>query len=607
MNTSLRHWEYYGMHTVFDNLYKSSSENQSFRKLYRIIISEENILLAYRSIKSNKGSKTEGTDKFTIDNYKGMTKGEFIQFIRDDLTNYKPKAVRRKMIPKPNGEKRPLGIPCMKDRLIQQMFKQVLEPIAEAKFHKHSYGFRPIRSANHAIARCASLVNRYQLNYVVDIDIRGFFDNVNHTLLMKQLWNMGIKDRIVLKIIMKMLKAPIKGEGLPSKGTPQGGILSPLLSNIVLNDLDQWVYSQWEGFKTKREYSGDNKKNRALKTTNLKEGYIVRYADDFKIFARDWKTAQKWYHAVRLYLKERLKLDISLEKSKVIKLRKDYSEFLGFKICAKVKGRNNKGRLKYVMQTNIKNKKKQEIKSKVKKKIKKIQKEPIAENILNLNQYIAGIQNYFKYATNVFRELKDVSYKLSTLMYNRLKDISKKKYPLNANQTYKKRYSLTYKTWEIAGVYIYPLHDINYVVTRLLPNKYNVYTIEGRAAIDKNLDMMVNSQLEVLRKSLTLNNSIEFYDNRLSRYSMKKGRCEITERFLYAYEVHCHHYIPLHLGGDDSYNNLRIIHVDIHKLIHATRLETIEKYMKEWSLNDEMVRKINQYRKKCNLKAITMN
>ncbi len=112
---------------------------------------------------------------------------------------------------------------------------------------------------------------------------------------MKQLWNMGIKDRIVLKIIMKMLKAPIKGEGLPSKGTPQGGILSPLLSNIVLNDLDQWVYSQWEGFKTKREYSGDNKKNRALKTTNLKEGYIVRYADDFKIFARDWKTAQKWY------------------------------------------------------------------------------------------------------------------------------------------------------------------------------------------------------------------------------------------------------------------------------------------------------------------------
>src|SRR5690606_4633269 len=105
--------------------------------------------------------------------------------------------------------------------------------------------FRPLRSAHHALARVQHLVNRAGLHYVVDIDIKGFFDNVNHTLLMKQMWNMGIRDRKVLRIIMKMLKAPIEGEGVPTKGTPQGGIISPLLSNIVLNDLDQWVAGQW--------------------------------------------------------------------------------------------------------------------------------------------------------------------------------------------------------------------------------------------------------------------------------------------------------------------------------------------------------------------------
>ena len=139
-----------------------------------------------------------------------MNQAEFIHLILSQLENYKPKSIKRVMIPKPNGEKRPLGIPCMIDRIIQQMFKRVLEPICEAKFYEHSYGFRPLRSAKHALGRIMYLINISKMHYAVDIDIKGFFDNVNHRLLIKQLWNIGICDKRVLAILSKSLKSPIQ-------------------------------------------------------------------------------------------------------------------------------------------------------------------------------------------------------------------------------------------------------------------------------------------------------------------------------------------------------------------------------------------------------------
>lgn len=136
---------------------------------------------------------------------------------------------------------RPLGIPTIVGRLVQQCILQVMEPICEAKFYERSNGFRPNRSAENAIAQCYKMINLQKLYFVVDVDIKGFFDNVNHTKLIQQIWHMGIRDKKLLCIIREMLKAPIiMPDGTvehPVKGTPQGGILSPLLSNIVLNTL----------------------------------------------------------------------------------------------------------------------------------------------------------------------------------------------------------------------------------------------------------------------------------------------------------------------------------------------------------------------------------
>lgn len=187
---------------------------------------------------------------------------------------------------------------------------QILEPICEAKFSEKSYGFKPNRSAENAIAEVERLVQRSHLQYVVDFK------------LMRQLWTLGIRDTKVPRIIKQMLRAAIqmldKSIVHPSKGTPQGGILSPLLANVVLNELDCWISSQWQNMKNppKRQYIKRNghrnlgNEYKALRKTKLKKMYIVRYADDFKIFCRTRQDAIKIKMAVKGWLRHRFKLQV---------------------------------------------------------------------------------------------------------------------------------------------------------------------------------------------------------------------------------------------------------------------------------------------------------
>ena len=170
-----------------------------------IISSEENIGLAYRNIKSNKGSKTAGADGKTIDNMKNWSSKNLVAHIQKSFEWYTPGKVRRVEIPKGDGRMRPLGIPNIKDRLVQQCILQVLEPICEAKFHERSNGFRPNRSAENAIAQAMTMIQQRGLYYVVDIDIHGFFDNVSHGKLLKQMWALGIQDKKLISIISAIM------------------------------------------------------------------------------------------------------------------------------------------------------------------------------------------------------------------------------------------------------------------------------------------------------------------------------------------------------------------------------------------------------------------
>ncbi|PRT25429.1 group II intron reverse transcriptase/maturase [Bacillus thuringiensis] len=596
MSTKLRNNEYYNMQETFDMLYESSKcNNTKGMNLLDIILSENNILLAYRNIKTNKGSMTAGTDGETITKFKEMNEDEFVELIRKSILDYKPQPIRRVAIPKSNGTKRPLGIPTIKDRIIQQCFKQVLEPICEAKFHSHSYGFRPNRSTNHAIARCQSLINNAKLHHIVDIDIEGFFDNVNHRKLIKQLYNIGIKDKRVLTIINKMLKAPVKGIGVTNKGTPQGGILSPLLSNVVLNDLDWWISNQWETFETSQTYSSIGNKYRALRnTSNLKEMFIVRYADDFKIFTRDHETARKAFHGVKKYLEAHLNLNCAKDKSKITNIRKKGSDFLGFKLKAR------KTRGKYVADTYVSNKAKENINSNLKELIKRIGKTNKAKDVTRLNLYILGIQNYYRCATQVSLDFSKIAYRVKSTLFNRLRSIAKKEKPKNPSGLYKSLYTRKNSTYKVSGIYLFPVDDIRTKTVLNFTQSISDYTKEGRQKIYKNLEQTITHNLMKMIRG-TNNQNTEYVDNKVSRYSMQKGKCSVLGIFLTAEDLHCHHIKPRALGGTDEFKNLTIVHKGIHVLIHAKQTETIERYLKYFNLTKTQLEKLNEFRRISNL------
>ena len=208
--SKLRHAEYYDMQKTFDSLYADSKSGEVFGHLMDIISAPSNIKLAFRNIKGNDGSHTAGTDGRTIESLAVMPEDKFVKLIQKQFRRYEPKAVKRVEIPKPNGKMRPLGIPCIIDRIVQQCILQVMEPICEAKFSNNSYGFRPNRSVEHAINRTYTMLQMMNLHYVIEFDIKGFFDHINHDWMMRFLeWH--IQDPNLLWLIKKYLKAGING------------------------------------------------------------------------------------------------------------------------------------------------------------------------------------------------------------------------------------------------------------------------------------------------------------------------------------------------------------------------------------------------------------
>jgi RNA-directed DNA polymerase len=553
------------------------------------ITNESNILLAYRNIKNNKGSKTVGTDNKNIEHLKNLRKDEFIELIQNKFANYIPKSVRREEIPKHDGRLRPLGIPCIDDRIIQQCIKQVLEPICEAKFHKHSYGFRPNRNTSHAIARCMNLMNRSKLHYVVDIDIKGFFDNVNHSKLKKQLWKLGIRDKNLLSILGKILKSEIEGIGVPERGTPQGGIISPLLANVTLNELDWWLSSQWETFETQYPYHNNNHRYRAQKTTNLKEIWFVRYADDFKIFCRDYKTAIKMFNAVKQWLKERLSLDISNEKSKITNLRKNYTEFLGFRLKVKLK------KNKYVCSSRITEKAKQNTIAKLKEQVKIIQKKRKIKEVSKLNSMILGSHNYYKYATNVSMEFAEINFLVRKTLKIRLKNLISNKPRLS--ETHKRLYGrYNGKPITIMDITIFPIYGCKTKTALCLNQDICNYTVKGRKLIHDNL-FGYTYIMQYLLGNQYDEKSVEFNDNKISLIAGQRGICAVTGEALKIGNMECHHKIPKSLGGTDEYKNLVWLTTQVHKVIHSTNLDTIAKYLNVLNLDNKGLKKVNSLRK----------
>lgn len=587
-NKVLRRNEYYAIQDVYDGLYAKSKEGAIFNDLMSLIVSPQNIALAYRRIKRNKGSRTPGTNMGTIEQIAEQGNDVLVAYVQHRLANYKPHPVRRVMIPKDNGKERPLGIPTIQDRLIQQCILQVMEPICEAKFHKHSYGFRPNRNTHHAISRFRFLAFTVKLEYVVDIDIKGFFDNVDHAKLLKQIWSLGIHDKRLICVISKLLKAPIQGEGVPIKGTPQGGILSPLLSNVVLNELDWWISNQWETFQTRYPYKYSGDKCEALRrNAKLKEMYLVRYADDFKIFCRNRKDAERVRLAVEMWLKERLHLETSPEKSKITNLCRHYSEFLGFKLKLEERPKQN------VIVSHMSDKAKKKVIAKLRKAIWEARGNE--NKARNLNSTIRGMHNYYCVATRVSKDFWKIYYLLLPALKHMTRSNGKTGPPLSEFQ--KIKYANYHgRRYLVGEVVIDPIYAVTFTIPYGFKQKTCNYTEEGRQLIHKRL-----THLDVIFRYLAehplRHESIELNDNRISRMSAQRGKCLITKKQLTVYDMRVHKIYP---NGGDGYRNIDIVSTDAYELIHTKETERanelIEKLTSEGLWNENALKKTNNYR-----------
>ena len=587
----LRNNEYYNLQKEFDNLYAKSKNGENFCKLMELITSEQNILLAYRNIKKNKGGRTSGVNHHKIMDLGKIDPQKLVEYVRQRLQDFKPHPVRRVEIDKENGQKRPLGIPTIEDRLIQQAIRQVMEPICEARFHKHSYGFRPNRSTHHAIARTLFLVNIAHYQYVIDLDIKGFFDNVNHGKLLKQLWTMGFRDKQLLCVISKMLKAEINGIGIPDKGVPQGGLLSPLLSNVVLNELDWWISSQWETAKTQTNYSVDaSKYQNLIRASHLKQVFFVRFADDVRLFCKDRATVNKIYHAVKMWLVERLGLEISDEKSQIVNLKKKYSEFLGIKL----KLWHKSG--KWVVKSHLRDKAKTKIKSAIAKRIKAIQDAPTRENAYLFNSTVLGIHNYYRVATNVYCDFERLAIDVLKSLKIRMRGRTTKDGVKSKAFDY---YYGDYKgmMFYISKIALFPVSMVRHKPPMCFSQNICNYTSEGRRKIHNILHCVNEETLKYLMENPIRSESMQYNDNRISLYVGQQGKCGVTKTRLTIGNMHAHHIVPRHLGGTDEYGNLIFLCSTAHRLIHATEVSTIAKLLTSLSLDKAALAKINKLRK----------
>jgi group II intron reverse transcriptase/maturase len=331
------------------------------------LLSQESLTRAFRKVKANNGKP--GIDGQTVEAFAQDLPGEIVMLVRElREKSYRPQPVKRVTIPKDGGGVRELGIPTVRDRVVQQALLEILQPIFDPGFHPSSYGYRPGHSAHQAVAKAELFIRTYNLRHVVDMDLSRCFDTLNHDLILGGL-RRRVTDGSVLGLVRQFLQSGVMtGDGWieVEEGSPQGGVISPLLANIYLDAFDQEMKSR--GHR------------------------IVRYADDILILTRSKSAAENALKQASRYLEEELKLTVNPQKTEVVNSR-DGVKFLGMVI--------------HTGYTRIREKKVCGLKEKVRKITRRNSPVNLEQVIKDLNPVLRGFANYFKAANCkvVFKEL----------------------------------------------------------------------------------------------------------------------------------------------------------------------------------------------------------
>lgn len=434
------------------NQKSKNDEDYVFQRIYRNLYNQEFYINAYAKIYSKEGNMTEGVDGKTIDGFNY----EIIDTLIDKLKaeQYYPKPVRRTYIPKKNGKKRPLGILSFEDKLLQEVIRQILEAIYEPVFNDNSHGFRPSRSCHTALCQIKNTMRG--TSWVIEGDITGCFDNIDHTILLNIL-SQKIDDGRFIELIRRFLKAgyfEFKQMNNSISGCPQGGIISPILSNIYLNEFDKYMdeiinkNTKGKNRKCNPEYERlRGKRYTAIKNNNLEEVKrltsilqsipttdpmdsnftrvrYVRYADDFVIAVIGSKEmAKSIKDDVAKFLKDKLNLELNEDKTLITNLATDKANFLGYeftkahndtKMVKDKKGnkkRSVNGQIQLLVPHKVINQKIKDFTSNGKSSVFKPRlKLPVLDIINEYNAEIRGLYNYYCLAHNVSKRLYKFKY-----------------------------------------------------------------------------------------------------------------------------------------------------------------------------------------------------
>lgn len=319
---------------------------------------QKNLLTAYHKVRSNRGAP--GVDGVTVNSFGENLVEEIDRLSKEIKTGeYKPLPLKRVEIPKPKGKTRLLGIPAVRDRVVQQSLKEILEPIFEKGFHPSSYGYRKGKNAWLAVEKARAFALRYGLNNIIELDLSKCFDTLDHEKIIDSVAK-KVSDGKILKLIRKILLSGVLEDGVwkaTETGSPQGGVISPLLANIYLDEFDQKMRAR--GIR------------------------IVRYADDILIFARTLGEANESLAIAREILECDLELEVNNDKTRITTLEDGFN-FLGFQV---------KGKTIEIQKSRVK-----KFKEKVKKITRRSQCRPVKEIVKSLNPLLRGFANYFKVA-----------------------------------------------------------------------------------------------------------------------------------------------------------------------------------------------------------------
>ena len=630
MHLNVRFSNETGMKQFLDFLYQKSAEGMAFTGLLEAMVNDTTIVTAVHNIKSNKGSNTAGVDEKKMNDYLQMPKADFIELIQSNFSNYKPKPARRVYIPKSNGKQRPLGIPTVLDRIIQECVRIIIEPICEARFYPHSYGFRPYRAQKHAIRDIINVINagsrsKDQAVWAVEGDIKGCFDNIDHRILLKKLWRIGIHDKRVLKIISQMLKAGYIESDMfydTELGSPQGGILSPLISNVYLNDFDWYIGRCY--MEPHRQCKHKCNDTRRLKWSGITPKYNYRFADDWVILTSTEREALRLKKELTKYFKARMRLELSQEKTYVTDLRNEGIHFLGFTVKAERKIKTPDPRTwtdhligKPFPDKDRLTKKIHNIQDEVRKIAEMQGLEAQAAQIQRVNAVIMGVAEYIQTsicskayhaidrrvdmtALSVWKKLYPKTYNKMQIPLKQLCNLPQRHAGYDS-----KTFAIQVEGKWFGLTYAFITHS-NYE-KKPFDQKMTPYTEDGRKryqAYRKRhkplpLDRPSVNTPEDIRLAIACKGShrkynFEYFMNREYAFNRDKGKCKCCgEELTGTGTGHCHHVSnTLHIDEINKVKNLAWLCEPCHRMVHNGMIPP--------GLDAKVVKKIEKYRKKLN-------